>query len=232
MIEPFDWHRIIFTDETPPAFMFEVVARTVFMFIALLLVLKVLSKRGVKQMSVFELALLIALGSATGDPMFYNHVSPVHCLIVILLVIGVYKAITIAASKHEYIEEIVEGKPVCLLRDGVIDFQKFKNIHMAKDKFFSLLREQKISQLGQLSRIYMETSGDLSIFIQKDEEVKPGLSLFPEDLEKKSDAAMQTGKHACVTCGITEELKQGEQKKCTNCDDHRWIVAKEEKIIR
>lgn len=44
------------------------------MFTILLLTLKLAGKRGVKQLSIFETVIIIALGSAAGDPMFYEDV--------------------------------------------------------------------------------------------------------------------------------------------------------------
>ena len=66
-ITVFDWQRIFDPAHTPLAYLWEIGFRTMVMFLVLIIALKFLSKRGVKQLSVFELAILIALGSATGD---------------------------------------------------------------------------------------------------------------------------------------------------------------------
>ena len=86
-IETMDWHRIFAPDFFPPGYPGEIAFRTTFMFLFLIILLKFLSKRGVKQMSVFELAILIALGSATGDPMFYHDIPITHGVSVLAVVI-------------------------------------------------------------------------------------------------------------------------------------------------
>ena len=65
-IKVFDWHRMFYSENIPISYLGEIGFRTVVMFVVLIFALKLLSKRGVKQLSVFELAILIALGSATG----------------------------------------------------------------------------------------------------------------------------------------------------------------------
>jgi uncharacterized membrane protein YcaP (DUF421 family) len=86
-IKVFDWHRIFYSENIPISYLAEIGVRAVIMFLVLIFVLKLISKRGVKQLSVFELAILIALGSATGDPMFYHYVPVTYGIVVLLVVI-------------------------------------------------------------------------------------------------------------------------------------------------
>lgn len=61
MKEIFEWNRILYND-LPENFILEVLFRSTVMFIILLLTLKLAGKRGVKQLSVFETVIIIALG--------------------------------------------------------------------------------------------------------------------------------------------------------------------------
>jgi len=64
----FDFHRI-FVGDTPPLFLLEIVFRTLIMYAYTVALLRVLGKRGMGQLSMLELAIIIAFGSAVGDPM-------------------------------------------------------------------------------------------------------------------------------------------------------------------
>ena len=72
-VQPFDWERIVIHD-FPWVYLGEVAFRTVFMFLVVLAALTVSGKREVRQLSIYELVLVIGLGSAAGDPMFYDDV--------------------------------------------------------------------------------------------------------------------------------------------------------------
>ena len=61
MKEIFEWNRLLYNG-LPESFLIEVIFRSTVMFIVLLLTLKVAGKRGVKQLSVFETVIIIALG--------------------------------------------------------------------------------------------------------------------------------------------------------------------------
>src|SRR5688500_605979 len=106
-IQIFDWHRILVSEDAPIAYVMEIMFRTFLMFLILIIALKFLSKRGVKQLSVFELAILIALGSGIGDPMFYNHVPVTYGIVVLTVVILMYKVITRLTGRHKTIEMIL-----------------------------------------------------------------------------------------------------------------------------
>jgi len=58
MKEIFEWNRLLFND-LPIQFLFEVVFRTIIMFLVVLVTLRFTGKRGVKQLSVFEVVIVI-----------------------------------------------------------------------------------------------------------------------------------------------------------------------------
>ena len=60
----------IFTDGVELSFLVEIGARTVIMFLIILVILRLSGRRGIRQLTVFEVAIIISLGSAAGDPMF------------------------------------------------------------------------------------------------------------------------------------------------------------------
>lgn len=70
------------------SFLPETVLRSLIMFIVILISLRLLGKRGVKQLSIFELVVIIGLGSAAGDPMFYKDVGILPAIIVFSMVVA------------------------------------------------------------------------------------------------------------------------------------------------
>src|SRR5215207_7709864 len=66
--KPFDFHRI-FLGDAPALFLLEIVFRTLIMYTYTVILLRILGKRGMGQLSMLELAIIIAFGSAVGDPM-------------------------------------------------------------------------------------------------------------------------------------------------------------------
>src|SRR5690606_6595873 len=98
----------ILIGEMPFEFLFEVIFRSAVMFIVLLLTLKFTGKRGVKQLSVFETVIIIALGSAAGDPMFYEDVGILKAFVVFAVVLFLYRSVTWLTGKYKSFEEFIE----------------------------------------------------------------------------------------------------------------------------
>jgi hypothetical protein len=80
--EPFDWMRIV-VGEQPPAYLLEVALKCLLIFLLLLLVMRMIGKRGQANLSPMQQMLLIALGSAAGDALLYPTVALLYAAIVL-----------------------------------------------------------------------------------------------------------------------------------------------------
>ncbi len=165
-------------------FLFETILRTGIMFFIIIFGLRLLGKRGVKQLSVFELVVIIGLGSAAGDPMFYKDVGIMPALVVFAMIISLYSIITYIIGKSKTFEKLVEGKPICLIQNGVFCIDNFKKESLGEDEFFAELRLKGISQLGQVEKAIEEISGDISVFYFEDKDIQYGLPIMPDSLDK------------------------------------------------
>jgi uncharacterized membrane protein YcaP (DUF421 family) len=223
MKQIFEWNRLFYND-LPANFALEVVFRSTVMFIILLLTLKLAGKRGVKQLSIFETVIIIALGSAAGDPMFYEDVGIIPAAIVFMVIIILYRSVTWLTGKSKKFEEFIEGKTECLIQDGKFSIATFKKESLAQDEFFSELRIKSIEHLGQIKHAFIETSGEISVFFYEDQEVKYGLPILPGLFNEKSKIITKEGMQACTFCGHTEEQKSG-TAKCKVCHKDEWVPA-------
>jgi uncharacterized membrane protein YcaP (DUF421 family) len=223
MKEIFEWERLLM-NELPAEFLLEVIARSAVMFTFLLTALRVTGKRGVRQLSIFEIVIIIALGSAAGDPMFYEDVGIIPALVVFTTIILLYRFVTWLTGKNAWFEKLIEGETVCLIHEGRFSISAFKKETLAQDEFFSELRVKSIEHLGQVRSAYLEPSGEVSVFFYKDEDVRHGLPLLPDLYHTKSKKILQQGHQACAFCGNVEELQQG-TATCPVCQRDEWVTA-------
>ena len=223
MITVFEWDRLLFND-LPLHFLFAVIFRTTVMFIILLLTLKFTGKRGVKQLSIFETVIIIALGSAAGDPMFYEDVAIIPAVIVFTVIILLYRLVTWLTGKSKKFEEFIEGKTECIISEGKFSIETFKKESLAQDEFFSELRIKSVEHLGQVKNAFMETTGEISVFYFEDAAVKAGLPILPSAFNSKNKTIISEGLYACAFCGNTETLSIG-TAKCNVCKKDEWVKA-------
>ncbi|MGZ5243437.1 MAG: DUF421 domain-containing protein [Bacteroidia bacterium] len=222
-VQPFEWSRILISEETGYEYLFEVGFRSLVMFVFLLILLKFLGKRGIKQLSIFELAIVIALGSAAGDPMFYHDVALLHCFLALMIVVLVYRLLAYITGSSLQIEKFLEGKPICLLEEGRINYKNYRRERLPYDTFYSELRMKSVDQLGQVRKVYLETSGELSIYLFSNDKVKTGLPIYPEIIMYPLKSILNAGNYACIYCGNIQELARGESPKCSVCKNNKWV---------
>ena len=222
-MEIFEWKRVLFND-LPASFLFEVIFRTVIMFIVVLLTLKFTGKRGVKQLSVFEVVIIISLGSAAGDPMFYEDVGIIPAMAVFICILLMYRAVTWLLGKSKRFELFMEGRTHCIIEDGQFSINSFEKEELAKDEFFAELRLKSIEHLGQVRNAYIETNGAISVFFYEDADVKYGLPIRPQLFEMKSTNIPKSGIYACTFCANVQELEPT-IGTCTVCGQDEWVEA-------
>ncbi len=222
-MEIFEWERILF-NELPGKFLLEVIFRSLVMFIVLLIALRVTGKRGVKQLSIFEIVIIIALGSAGGDPMFYEDVGLLPAIVVFIVIISLYRLVTWLVGKSKWFQVLVEGSAVQVVNEGRFSIEKFAKEGLAQDEFFSELRVNSIEHLGQVKNAFLEPSGEISIFYYADNDVKYGLPLLPHLFNNKSEIIPASGIYSCTFCGYTQQLGPG-KATCKICKGVEWVEA-------
>ena len=225
-----DWKAILLGEEKWP-FLFETVLRTVIMFSVILFSLRMLGKRGIKQLSVFELGVIIGLGSAAGDPMFYKDVGLLFGIVVFVIVISLYRLITFLINRSSAFERFVEGQPTVLVDGGCFIVENFEKEPIAQDEFFAQLRLHNVSHLGQVKLAILETSGEVSLFYFPGDEVKYGLPIIPKLCDDRLENIVTAGYYACSFCANTKHLHPGPLHTCEVCGKKEWVKAIDDKRI-
>ena len=118
-----DWFTI-FIHDTTWTFVAELMIRAALMFSMIILFLRLTGKRGVRQLSIFELAIILSLGSIAGDPMFTEDLPLVHALVVMTVVIGMYRLTTWLMMKYQPFEDLIEGKSLYIVENGELVLEK------------------------------------------------------------------------------------------------------------
>ena len=228
-ITPFDWPRMLWSDEAPPAFLWEIALRCVIVYLLTLGALRVTGRRGVRQMSIFELSIILALGSAAGDAMFYHDVPLSHVAVVFVMVSGLYWLFNRLTEWFPAFSDWLEGKPVLLVEAGRLNMANLASLNLTQKELFGELRQQQVEHLGQVRRAYMEATGNVSAYFYGPEEVRPGLPIWPEVLETAARRVAQAGDYACCACGHVQPLARGEAATCPECHKEQWVPVSEAK---
>lgn len=213
----------IFFYDTTWAFVIEIIIRCGVMFLLILIFLKLSGKRGIRQLSIFEVAIILSLGTAAGDPMIIEDVPIIQAFVVMTTIIILYRTVTWAMMKNERFETLIEGRPLYIVENGMMVIHSIKKEKYSHDEFFAEMRQQSVEHLGQVRIALLETDGCLSILFYEHKKTQWGLPLFPKDYTK----AVLLNKdifYSCMYCGMTQHLIQLEQI-CPRCENKDWAEA-------
>ena len=224
----FDLGRMLLGQE-PPLFLLEIALRTVIIYAYTFFLIRWLGSRSIGQLSLVEFLLVIALGSAVGDAMFYPNVPLIHAMIVITVVVMLDKALSHVVARNSRMEDAIEGKSVAVIGDGLINWRELEKLNLGHDELFEQLRLKNIRHLGQVRAAYFETNGLLSVFEQADNDRHDGLSIEPRwdvskpETLKAGQAFPGTGRLACIRCAqVIAKHGTGPVPECPRCAAATW----------
>ena len=214
----------VFLNDLDLSFALEIVFRTVLMFGVILAFLRLSGKKGIRQLSIFEVAIIIGLGSAAGDPMFNQDHAIVPAMLVFVSILLFYRGVTWLASRSERFESLLEGDPVYVIENGEFVTSEHGEATYAKDEFFSEMRQQSIEHVGQVRVAILETTGSMSFYYFADDEVKPGLPILPKPYQARSRTLAEAGDFACTCCGRVAHIEAAAHV-CARCGKDEWVKA-------
>lgn len=222
-IVPWDWQRILF-GQAPVEFLLEVLMRTSIIYIALLIIVRLMGKRMGGQLTVSELAVMVTLGAIVSPAMQIPQLGVLMGAMILICALLFQKGLNMAEVKSRKFEKLSQGQTQLLVKNGIIQLEQMSKAKVSRQQLFSALRSENVYNLGDVGRVYMEAYGMFSIY--KAKQPLAGLAIFPPSDDAVNGYAQDIvkGSRACITCGhVTESAN--EAHKCGVCSSQTWISA-------
>lgn len=217
-----DWHRWLF-GTAPPSFTGEVAIRALLIFSVMLLIMRLLGRRMKGQMSVSELAVVLTLGAIIAGPMQIPTAGLLPSVVVLVTVLAMHRLSNWLAFRYRPVELAQQGDLALLLRDGCLDLAALQRQALSQEQLFGQLRNQNITQLGELRRVYFEANGRLSFY--KLPEPQPGLSVLPRADTLPATTGPAQGVQVCASCGHVPAATDHAGRQCVRCRAQDWVPA-------
>lgn len=140
--------------------------RSIFLYIVVLIVMRLMGKREIGQLQPFELAISIMIADLASTPMadagipLSNGIIPILALLVMHLIISVVNIKSIKAR------QVLCGKPAILINKGRIDEKVLRQERFTVNELEERLRGNNVINIGDVEYAILETSGQVTV-IQK-----------------------------------------------------------------
>jgi uncharacterized membrane protein YcaP (DUF421 family) len=226
-IKLWDWGRILIGD-APVEFMLEVFVRTFVIFIILLVAMRILGKKMKAGSSILEMGVMIVLGALVSAPMQAPEKGFLPFFVILICLVLFRNGQSKLNVKYTGSELLIVGDVSLLVKDGILNIKELKKAAISRTILFTQLRSNGIRSLGEVKRVYLESSGKFSIF--KNKEPRPGLSVLPENDKELFDEITKTKDFlSCIGCGYTIKPPEKENS-CPECGNNQWDHALNEKL--
>lgn len=166
-------HRIFMGDQDI-VFAAEILLRTVIIYSYTLALMRWIGGRSVAQLSIVEFLLVIAIGSAVGDSLFYPDVPLLPAMAAILLVVLFNKLVDKAILASDRLSRLFEGRPQIVVTDGRIDKAKLHRQGIGEAELYLKLRDKGVADLTEVRFAVLEPNGVLSVLT--DDKARAGAS--------------------------------------------------------
>ncbi|MER2060145.1 MAG: DUF421 domain-containing protein, partial [Niallia sp.] len=169
--------------------MFTVVLRALLFVIVLFITTKLLGKKHISQLSLFEYIAGITLGDIAGEVILNSSLSVMHGILGIFVFAIISYLADVISLKSKTLRNVIEGTGTVLVEDGKLLEENLKKEHYTIDDFSTLLRQKDVFSLSEIEYAVLEPKGMLSVLLKK--ENRP---ITPKDLNIKvpSEKAPQT----------------------------------------
>lgn len=164
--------------------------RSIFLYIIILIVMRLMGKREIGQLQPFELVISIMIADLASIPMTESGIPIQNGIIPILGLLVMHLLISALNMKSIRAREIICGKPRILIYRGKIDEKALVKERFTINELEERLRGNNISSLGDVEYAILETSGGLTVIpkpnkrntVPEDFGIEPEYEGIPYDL--------------------------------------------------
>ena len=146
----------------------DIVLRATVMFFVLFLLIRLLGKRELGQMTPFEFVVLVVLGDLIQQGVTHNDFS----LTGATLAISTFAFWALILSWTTYLfpraKDLLDGAPRVVVRDGEIVSENLRRDRLTRDEILSEMRLAGIGRMSDVAWAILEPQGKMS-FIRKDD---------------------------------------------------------------
>lgn len=132
-------------------------------FFLLFLIVKILGKKVINQISPFTFIAAIVLGELLGNALYDERIGVFYIVYSMMLWALLLLAVEILGQKFLRLRKIFEGKPTVLIHNGIVNREQLQKSRMNLNQLQSLLRQSETFSIREVAYCYLESNGSISI---------------------------------------------------------------------
>ena len=143
--------------------MLVVFIRSIILYVAVLISLRVMGKGEIAEMNCFDLVITLLIAEVASTPMENNDIPLLYGIAALIGLVIIQTVISVISLKFRSISRFVSGKPSILINKGKIDYKILKKEKITIDELLEQLRVQGYFNIKYVQYALLETDGNLSV---------------------------------------------------------------------
>jgi len=140
-----------------------IMLRSLVVYLALILGLRLFGKRELSQLSVIDLVFILLISNAVQNAMVGPDASLTGGLLAAATLFTVNFTLKRLMYRHRRIDRLVQGEPVMLVYHGQIKQGNLDKVQMSRDEMEEAVREHGLSSVSQVDLAVLEMDGSISV---------------------------------------------------------------------
>ncbi|MFJ7831609.1 DUF421 domain-containing protein [Peribacillus sp. NPDC097284] len=141
----------------------EIIIRSSLSFVILLTLTRVMERKEISEMTFFNFASAISIGSIAGN-LSFNHRLSIQNGIVALMI---WSLLTILSGriviKSKKARRVIDGEPLIIIKNGKMMEKPLRKVNLDADTLMALLRQKSIFSITEVEYAIFEITGKLSV---------------------------------------------------------------------
>ncbi len=143
-------------------------ARTVIVYILIVIAVRIMGKRQISELQASELVVTLLISDLAAIPLQDNSQPLTSGLIPIMVLISLEVIVSVLMMKSNKIRRTICGKPILVVNNGEIQEKELHELRMSKADLMEALRQKDIFELKNIKFALVETNGLISVMQQNE----------------------------------------------------------------
>ncbi len=125
--------------------------------------MRLMGKRQLGQLQPTELVITILLSEIAAAPLESNDTPLINSLFAAGLLVCLEIINSVINLKSPAIRRILQGKPAVIIKNGILDQKKLKDLRFSTDDILEQMRQKDVFDIGEVAYAVVETNGTLNL---------------------------------------------------------------------
>ena len=144
------------------------VIRCIFFYFMIIIALRFMGKREIGELSIFDIVIYLVMSELLALSLTDDDKTIFHTLVPLITLALLQVSVAYLIMKYERFRHIIDGQPVILIHNGLINQNMMKKERYNIDDLMMQIREFGIGSIHEIAFAVLETNGKLTILRKND----------------------------------------------------------------